>query len=157
MKIVWHKHNLLISFSVVSGHPGKYSYEIPHEYLQGWGKLLGKIKRNRFFFSNSDFPSRICCHFFQDSFILAQATFSHFFWVPTSIQQLLFQDIYFFRTAAVLSFFTYSEQSLFRRIYFFRIASFLERKFYRAATSWEYKVLYSNYFSEQLFRRNFLG
>ena len=27
------KHNLMISFSVDSGHPGKYSYEIPHEYL----------------------------------------------------------------------------------------------------------------------------
>ena len=33
MKIVWHKHNLMISLSVDSGHPGKYSYEIPHEYL----------------------------------------------------------------------------------------------------------------------------
>ena len=33
MKIVWRKHNLMISFSVGSGHPGKYSYEIPHEYL----------------------------------------------------------------------------------------------------------------------------
>ena len=25
--------NLMISTSVGSGHPGKYSYEIPHEYL----------------------------------------------------------------------------------------------------------------------------
>ena len=33
MKIVSHKHNLMISLSVDSGHPGKYSYEIPHEYL----------------------------------------------------------------------------------------------------------------------------
>ena len=33
MKIVWRKHNLMISSSVGSGHPGKYSYEIPHEYL----------------------------------------------------------------------------------------------------------------------------
>ena len=40
-------YNLMISFSVDSGHLGKYSYEIPHEYLQGWGNLLGKIKRNR--------------------------------------------------------------------------------------------------------------
>ena len=37
----------MISFSVDSGHPGKYPYEIPHKYLQGWGKLMGKIKRNR--------------------------------------------------------------------------------------------------------------
>ena len=27
------QHNLMISFSVSSGQPGKYSYEIPHEYL----------------------------------------------------------------------------------------------------------------------------
>ena len=37
-------YNLMI---VDSGLLGKYSYEIPHEYLQGWGNLLGKIKRNR--------------------------------------------------------------------------------------------------------------
>ena len=50
MKIVWHKHNLMISSSVGSGDPGKYSYEIRHEYLSGQRKLLGKIiliKRNR--------------------------------------------------------------------------------------------------------------
>ena len=33
MKVVWHKHNLMVSFSVGSGHSGKYSYEIPYEYL----------------------------------------------------------------------------------------------------------------------------
>ena len=27
------QHNLMISFSVDSGPPDKYSYEIPHEYL----------------------------------------------------------------------------------------------------------------------------
>ena len=34
---------------VRSGHPVKYSYEIPHESLSGWGNLSGKIipiKRN---------------------------------------------------------------------------------------------------------------
>ena len=40
-------YNLMISFSVDFGHLGKYSYEIPHEYLYGWESLLGKIKRNR--------------------------------------------------------------------------------------------------------------
>ena len=37
------------SSSVSSGHPGKYSFGIPHEYLKGWGNLSGKIiwiKRN---------------------------------------------------------------------------------------------------------------
>ena len=37
----------MISLSVGSSHPGNYSYEIPHEYLKGWGNLLEKIKRNR--------------------------------------------------------------------------------------------------------------
>ena len=39
----------MISSSVGSGHPVKYSYEIPHEYLSGWRNLPGKIiliKRN---------------------------------------------------------------------------------------------------------------
>ena len=40
-------YNLMISFPVDSGHLGKYSHEIPHEDLWGWGNLLGKIKRNR--------------------------------------------------------------------------------------------------------------
>ena len=43
MKIVWHKHNLIISSSAGSGHPGKYSYEIPYEYLSEWGNLSRKI------------------------------------------------------------------------------------------------------------------
>ena len=49
MKIVWHKHNLMISSSFGSGHPIKYSYEIHHEYLSGWGNYSKKtisIKRN---------------------------------------------------------------------------------------------------------------
>ena len=49
MKIVWHKHNLVNSSTVGSSYPGKYSYEIPCEYLLGWGNLLRKIisiKRN---------------------------------------------------------------------------------------------------------------
>ena len=33
----------MISSFAGSGHPGKYSYEIPHEYLPGWGNLSGKI------------------------------------------------------------------------------------------------------------------
>ena len=33
----------MISSSVGSGHPGKYSYEIPHEYLSERVNLSGKI------------------------------------------------------------------------------------------------------------------
>ena len=43
MKIVWHKHNLMISSSVGSGHPDKQSYKIPHEHLLGWGNFSEKI------------------------------------------------------------------------------------------------------------------
>ena len=37
MKVVWHKHNLIISSSVGSSHPDKYSFEISHGYFQGQG------------------------------------------------------------------------------------------------------------------------
>ena len=43
MKIVLHKHDLMISSSVSSGHPDKYPYEILHEDLSGWGDISGKI------------------------------------------------------------------------------------------------------------------
>ena len=107
------------------------------------------------------------CFFFQIAISLLTyvATFSGQLYFGRSYFTL-FQSNYF-DTAVTFSgqlflqnsccFSPFSEQSFFRSSYFFRIASFLERKFYRAATSWEYKVLYSNYFSEQLFRRNFLG
>ena len=39
----------MISSSVGFGHSGKYSSEIPYEYLSGWENLSGKmisIKRN---------------------------------------------------------------------------------------------------------------
>ena len=35
-------HNVIISFSVGSSYRNKYSYEIPNEYLQGWGNLSVK-------------------------------------------------------------------------------------------------------------------
>ena len=74
MKIVLRKHNLIISSSVCSGHYDKYSYEIPYEYLLGWGSLSGKIisiKRNDYFnlkyffkwrfpFSDMTFSGQLC-------------------------------------------------------------------------------------------------
>ena len=33
----------MVSSFVGTGYPGKYSYEIPHEYLSEWGNLSGKI------------------------------------------------------------------------------------------------------------------
>ena len=84
---------------------------------------------------------------FQDNFILVKATFSHFFRVTTSIQQLLFRGSYFFRTAANFSFF---RTITFLQKLFLQNSFFLKRKFYRAETCWEQEVIYGNYFLEQL-------
>ena len=71
MNIVRHKHNLMISFSDCSSHPGKYSYEISHKSYQdeGTSREIISINRNLYsnlgFFSNSDFPPRIGCDFFR--------------------------------------------------------------------------------------------
>ena len=46
MKTVWYKHNLMISSSVGSGHYGKCSYEIPHEYLKRVREPLGENNFN---------------------------------------------------------------------------------------------------------------
>ena len=135
MKIVWHKHNLMIYSSVCSGHPGKYSYEIPHEYFSGWGDLSGI----RDFFSNGDFSSHICCDFFRTAFFFfGEAASSHFFKVTTSTHQLLFRSSYFFRAPAELLF---QNSHFFRSSYFSRIATFPEQNLYRAVTFWEFKVL----------------
>ena len=127
MKIVWHKHNLMIYSSFCSGHPGKYSYEIPHEYFSGWGDLSGI----RDFFSNGDFSSHICCDFFRTAFFFGEAASSHFFKVTTSTHQLLFRSSYFF----------FQNSHFFRSSYFSRIATFPEQNLYRAVTFWEFKVL----------------
>ena len=59
LKLIWHKHDLVIYSLVGCGHTDKYS----HEYLSGYGNLLGKIdsiKRNHWdflgFFFNWEFP-----------------------------------------------------------------------------------------------------
>ena len=95
---------------------------------------------------------------FQDNFILIEATSSHFFRVTTSKQQLLFCGSYFFRTAAVLSFFTFSDSHFFAGVIFSEQLLFrsenstkqplLEnRKFFTAVTFWN-----SCFFSEELFK-----
>ena len=92
-------------------------WEIPHEYLKGWGNLSGNIisiKRNHYFnlvsfFSNSDFPSRICCHFFGTTLFLGEAllhtfwncfdpavTFSGQLFLQNNCCFLLFQNSHFF-------------------------------------------------------------
>ena len=143
MRIVWHKHNLMISSSVSSGYPGNYSYEIPHEYLSGWGNLSGKmisIKRNHWsnldFFFKWRFPFSHMLRLFQDNFIFEEATSSYFFRVTISTQ-LLFRSSYFFRAVAFFEELLFQNSHLFVAVIFFRIATFSERNFHRAATSWE--------------------
>ena len=135
IKIAWHKHNLMISSSAVSGHAGKNSYEIPHEYLSGWGNLSWEIIRieynhqsNLRFFSNIDFPSSLLPspNFFRTALFLQKLHSSYFFRVTTLTQQLLFRSSYFFTTASFLrsSFFrtiTFSHQLFFQNSFFFRV------------------------------------
>ena len=117
-KIVWHKHNLIIS-SVGSGHTNQYSHEIPHEYLFGWEKFSEKIILTK---RKHNFPYRMCSNFLWDSFTFGEATSSHFLRVTTSTQQLLFQRNYFFWRAP------FQEQSLLRGSYFFQKSYFFRAR-----------------------------
>ena len=132
-KIVWHKHNLIIS-SVGSGHTNQYSHEIPHEYLFGWEKFSEKIILTK---RKHNFPYRMCSNFFWYSFTFGEATSSHFLRVTTSTQQLLFQRNYFFRTTTFFEELLFKNSRFFAAVIFFRIATFSERDFYWAASSWK--------------------
>ena len=145
MKIVWHKHNLMVSLSADSGQPGRYSCEVPHEYLEGWGNLLKKLNVIAslvwFLFLKKRFPFSYMLPLFQDfqdNFILVEATSSHFFRVTTSTQQLLFRGSYFFRTAAVFSFFrtvTFSQELFFQNSFFFGAKILQSSHFLRIGSS----------------------
>ena len=139
----------MISSSVGSGLPGKYSHEIRREYLSGRANLSGKIisikhnhQSNLGFFSNSDFPSRINSDFlrtalfleklliytFQSNYFDATVTFSEQLFLQTScfFKELLFQNSHF--VAVVIS-----EQLLFQSKNlqskrFLRIGSYLLMK-----------------------------
>ena len=109
MKIVKHKHNLMILSSIGSVHPGKYSYEIPHEYSSGWRNLSGKtisMKRN---------PQSNLVSFLQIAiFLLADvATFSVNIDFGRSCFFTLFRSNYFDTTV------TFSEQLFLQNSCFF--------------------------------------
>ena len=57
---------------------------------------------------------------FQDSFIIGEATSSHFFRVTTSTQQLLFGSSYFFRAAAFFEELLFQKSHLFAAVIFFQ-------------------------------------
>ena len=100
----------MISSSIGFGHPGKYSFGNPHEYLSGWRKL----SRIWDFFSNSDFSSPICCDFFRTVLFLEKLLLQNF------SEYLLRHNSYFFRAA------NSSEELIFLRISFFKTVTFFE-------------------------------
>ena len=124
MKIVWHKHNLIISSSVDSGHHNKYLCEIPHEYLSpSWEKLF-QLNVNHLFNLGCFFQMTLSLlayvRHFQGSFIFEETTSLHFFRVATSTQRLLFQSNYFSRIATIF------EGFFFQKSYFFAAVTFSE-------------------------------
>ena len=136
----------MISSSVGSGHPGKYSYEIPHEYLKGLGNLSGEIisaKRNHqsnlvsFFFQIAISPLEYVVTFSGQHY-LGKVTSSQFFRVTTLTQQLLFRDSYFFRTAAFFHFFrtvTFLQEFFPQNSFFFGAKRLQSRHFLRIRSS----------------------
>ena len=87
---------------------------------------------------------------FQVNFILVEATSSYFLRVTTSTQQSLFGGSYFFRTAAIFSFFgtfTFSQELFFQNSFFFGAKILQHSHFLRIGSS-----LRQLFFSEKLFR-----
>ena len=107
-EVAWHKRNLMISSSVVYGHPVKYSYEIPNEFLSEsitrCCNIFGQfyLRKSYFFtlFQSNLFQSITTVIFSEQLFLQS----SWFFWgAPffrkfTSSQHcFFFQNSYFFR------------------------------------------------------------
>ena len=65
---------------------------------------------------------------FQNSFIFGEATYSRFFRVTTSTQQLLFRSSYFFRAAAFWGGLFFQNNHFFRSSYFFQNSYFFRAK-----------------------------
>ena len=89
----------MVSSSVSSGHPDKYSNEIPHEDLLGWGNLLGRIisiKRNHY--SNLEAASALDKLHFQKFIFFEAVIFTKqlLFQSETSTEQPLFENRKFF-------------------------------------------------------------
>ena len=108
MRIVWHKRNLMISSSVVYGHPVKYSYEIPDEFL-------------------SESMTR-CCNIFGQFYLRKSYFFtlfqSNLFQSITTVifsEQLLLQNSCFFWGGPFSRTVTFSQHCFFQNSYFFRV------------------------------------
>ena len=92
---------------------------------------------------------------FQVNFILVEATSSYFLRVTTSTQQLLFGGSYFFRTAAIFSFFgtfTFSQELFFQNSFFFGAKILQSSHFLRIGSSLRHLLSGTTILSEELFR-----
>ena len=135
MKIVWHKHNLMISSFIGSC---QYSRGISYEFLPGWAKFsVKKFQLN--------IIASLICFFFQIAISLLPrvATFSGqlYFWRSYFFTFFLHRSDFSGISVTFLKqllFSLFLEQSLLRSSHFFRTASFSEWKFYRAAIFWKY-------------------
>ena len=95
----------MISLSVDSGQPGKYSCEVPHEHLEGSGNLSGKIKRNgqsnlvSFFekaISLLAYVATFSGLYFGRSYFFTLFWSNYFYTTVTFSQELFFQNSFFF-------------------------------------------------------------
>ena len=128
--IVWHKHNLMISSSLIS--VGFFltlvsiHIRFPMNTCQGEGTSLGF---GIFFQMVISLPHML--RIFQNSFIFGEATYSHFFWVTDSTQQLLFRISCFFWGAPFSEQSLFSKQLSFQNSYFSRAKLLPSRHFLR--------------------------
>ena len=128
--IVWHKHNLMISSSV--GSVGFFltlvsiRIRFPMNTYQGEGTSLGF---GIFFQMVISLPHML--PIFQNSFIFGEATYSHFFWVTNSTQQLLFRSSCFFWGTPFSEQSLFSKQLSFQNSYFSRAKLLPSRHFLR--------------------------
>ena len=100
------------------------------------------------------FPFLHMLPLFQDNSILVETTSSHFSRLTTLTQQLLFPGSYFFRTAAVFSFFrtvTFSEELFFHNSFFLGVKILHSSHFLRTGSSLR-QLLFGTFFLEELFR-----
>ena len=103
MRIVWHKRNLMISSSVVYGHPVKYSYEFLSESMTRCCNIFGQFYLRKSFF-----------------FTLFQSNLFHSITTVIFSEQLLLQNSCLFWGGPFSRTVTFSQHCFFQNSYFFR-------------------------------------
>ena len=108
------------------------------------------------FFSNSDFTSRICCHFFRTTSFWERLLFHTFSELLLRHNSFFFRGSYFFRAVAFFSFFrtvTFSQELFFQKSFFFGVKLLQSRHFLKIGSSLR-QLLFGTtfFFREELFR-----